>query len=38
MMFYFCPHADILGNFAQLGGSTEPETNGVGDIFLSEVP
>lgn len=25
MMFYFCLHADILGKYAQLGRSAEPE-------------
>lgn len=25
MMFYFCLHADILGKYARLGRSAEPE-------------
>lgn len=38
MIFYFCPHADILGNYTQLGRSAEPETNSAGARSCLVVP
>lgn len=40
MMFYFCLHADILGKYAQLGRSAEPEPVPIcrGDISFLASP